>query len=668
MSRIHLSNDDGDNGERSSSSSSSYLSTSSLRLFESSAFGSTSKSSSSSSMKHVTPTELPSPFTDRFVNSLSNYYSDESFESSSNNNGGSISTLFYETSAADVDLRSSSSSSSMWSSFSSSITSATPPISSSSFLSSSNSASPTFFGSSLPSSSSSFYSQLNQQQTNLPSTLTLMMTNTTMSSIWETITMNNNNFNNYNDNNNNNTLIDMMTDTTTGNYSLDLLDEEQMERNIYIMPLYQQILWSIIFGTMVFVAAGGNIIVIWIVLTNKRMRTVTNYFLVNLSVADIMVSTLNVIFNFIYMLNSNWPFGELFCKITNFIAILSVGASVFTLMAISIDRYLAIVHPLRPRMSRTATVIIIVIIWIASSFLSLPNIICSKTIVEEFKNGDSREIQQKSIFTFDLHIYNVIILLVTYMLPIASMSYTYFRVGRELWGSQSIGECTAKQMESIKSKRKVCWAPYHIYFLLAHHYPQIINSKYVQHTYLTIYWLAMSNSVYNPFVYCWMNSRFRQGFRNIFCCTCFQDNVKPGERFHHYNNRHRHHNNNQDSNILQDRYHGTARYSCASEACITDTRVRFNGNGNITLQPTTVMDMTTTIMDGSCSPNLHGCLLSSNNANVLVDNSCISGGIGTAATITTTTMTTSYTNNNNNNSNSPLHQQSNIQYSSREML
>lgn len=45
--------------------------------------------------------------------------------------------------------------------------------------------------------------------------------------------------------------------------------------------------------------------------------------------------------------------------------------------------------------------------------------------------------------------------MVTYMLPMLSMSYTYFRVGQELWGSQSIGECTAKQMESIKSKRKV---------------------------------------------------------------------------------------------------------------------------------------------------------------------------------------------------------------------
>ena len=67
-------------------------------------------------------------------------------------------------------------------------------------------------------------------------------------------------------------------------------------------------------------------------------RTVTNYFLVNLSLADIMVSTQNVIFNFIYMLNGDWPFGQFYCKVTNFIAIISVAASVFTLMAISIDR------------------------------------------------------------------------------------------------------------------------------------------------------------------------------------------------------------------------------------------------------------------------------------------------------------------------------------------
>lgn len=51
-----------------------------------------------------------------------------------------------------------------------------------------------------------------------------------------------------------------------------------------------------------------------------------------------MVSSLNVTFNYYYMLDNDWPFGELYCKISQFIAMLSICASVFTLMAISIDR------------------------------------------------------------------------------------------------------------------------------------------------------------------------------------------------------------------------------------------------------------------------------------------------------------------------------------------
>ena len=43
----------------------------------------------------------------------------------------------------------------------------------------------------------------------------------------------------------------------------------------------------------------------------------------------------------------------------------------------------------------------------------------------------------------------------TYFLPIGSMTFTYARVGLELWGSQSIGECTQRQLDNIKSKRKV---------------------------------------------------------------------------------------------------------------------------------------------------------------------------------------------------------------------
>ncbi|XP_050698746.1 tachykinin-like peptides receptor 99D [Eriocheir sinensis] len=114
-----------------------------------------------------------------------------------------------------------------------------------------------------------------------------------------------------------------------------LLDEEG---NKYNLPWWNELIWYVVFMGMVIVATGGNTIVIWIVLADRRMRTVTNIFLVNLSVADAMVSTLNVIFNFTYMLNLNWRFGFVYCKISQFVSILSICASVFTLMAISFDR------------------------------------------------------------------------------------------------------------------------------------------------------------------------------------------------------------------------------------------------------------------------------------------------------------------------------------------
>uniref|UniRef100_A0A182P264 G-protein coupled receptors family 1 profile domain-containing protein n=1 Tax=Anopheles epiroticus TaxID=199890 RepID=A0A182P264_9DIPT len=72
--------------------------------------------------------------------------------------------------------------------------------------------------------------------------------------------------------------------------------------------------------------------------SHRRMRTVTNYFLLNLSVADLLMSSLNCSFNFIFMLNSDWPFGSVYCTINNFMANMSVASSVFTLVAISFDR------------------------------------------------------------------------------------------------------------------------------------------------------------------------------------------------------------------------------------------------------------------------------------------------------------------------------------------
>lgn len=101
------------------------------------------------------------------------------------------------------------------------------------------------------------------------------------------------------------------------------------------------------------------------------------------------------------------------------------------------------------------------------------------------------------------------------------MLICYSLMGRVLWGSRSIGETTERQMESMKSKRKVvrmfiaivsifaiCWLPYHLFFIYAYHNNQVTSAKYVQHMYLGFYWLAMSNAMVNPIIYYWMNKRY----------------------------------------------------------------------------------------------------------------------------------------------------------------
>lgn len=109
--------------------------------------------------------------------------------------------------------------------------------------------------------------------------------------------------------------------------------------NPFILPWWQLVFFITLFLGMIIVSIGGNIIVMWIVLWHKRMRTVTNYFLFNLALADALISIWNTIFNSAYLLYSNWWFGEDFCKFSMFIAPCTTSASVFTFMAIAIDRY-----------------------------------------------------------------------------------------------------------------------------------------------------------------------------------------------------------------------------------------------------------------------------------------------------------------------------------------
>jgi hypothetical protein len=79
---------------------------------------------------------------------------------------------------------------------------------------------------------------------------------------------------------------------------------------------------------------------------NKSLRSVPNTYIISLALGDLLVLLFTVPFvSFIYVLDS-WPFGTVICKFSEFVREVSVGVTVFTLTALSADRYMAIVSPL----------------------------------------------------------------------------------------------------------------------------------------------------------------------------------------------------------------------------------------------------------------------------------------------------------------------------------
>ncbi|KAL4240924.1 Substance-K receptor [Mactra antiquata] len=317
------------------------------------------------------------------------------------------------------------------------------------------------------------------------------------------------------------------------NYSSGM-NQSKVITSDFLLPWWQQAIFFFAFAAILIVAAGGNLIVVWIVLAHKRMRTVTNYFLVNLAIADFLISVLNMPFTIIYLIYQNWWFGTFFCKCALFISTCTISVSVLTFMAIAMDRYTAILYPLRPRTPKRHVVAAIIGIWFISIVLSLPNIIYYTTVPFPDNIIPPGEMCTYIWDKVDDLIYNYVLLILNYIFPLFTLMITYARVGIELWGSQAIGEETSIQHDRVKSKRKVvkmmiavviifaiCWFPMQVYYVLQNHFPAIARFDYIQQMYIVFYLMAMSNSMYNPIIYCWMNSRFREGFIRVFCwCPC----------------------------------------------------------------------------------------------------------------------------------------------------
>lgn len=145
----------------------------------------------------------------------------------------------------------------------------------------------------------------------------------------------------------------------TGHYNINvwfnrsLCDRGYLSDRDDLSSTYFQTSVYIMYISIFVVALFGNGIVCYIVQSSPRMRTVTNYFIANLAVGDIFMSLFCVPFSFVSILLLHyWPFGSVLCHLVNYSQAVSVLVSAYTLVAISVDRYIAIMWPLRPRITK----------------------------------------------------------------------------------------------------------------------------------------------------------------------------------------------------------------------------------------------------------------------------------------------------------------------------
>uniref|UniRef100_A0A672FRD5 Neuromedin-K receptor n=1 Tax=Salarias fasciatus TaxID=181472 RepID=A0A672FRD5_SALFA len=283
--------------------------------------------------------------------------------------------------------------------------------------------------------------------------------------------------------------------------------------NQFVQPPWRVALWSVAYSSVLAVAVFGNLIVIWIILAHKPF-------------SDASMAAFNTLINFIYGLHGDWYFGEAYCKFHNFFPITSVFASIYSMTAIAVDRYMAIIHPLKPRLSGKATMGVIICIWSLAVVLAFPPCYFSTVKVLPHKTlcYVAWPRMKDHIFT-----YHIILAVLVYLLPLVVMGITYTIVGVTLWGGEIPGDSSDNYHGQLRAKRKVvkmmiivvvtfalCWLPYHIYFIAMGLNERLSKWKYIQQVYLSMMWLAMSSTMYNPIIYCCLNSRFRAGFKRAF--------------------------------------------------------------------------------------------------------------------------------------------------------
>ena len=330
-------------------------------------------------------------------------------------------------------------------------------------------------------------------------------------------------------------LVDELNDSLIfGNLSLSTTEAYVPYKHrpeTYIVP----VLFAIIF--LIGVLGNGTLVLIFI--RHRKMRNVPNTYIISLALGDLLLILTCVPFTSTVYTFESWPYGSFICKVSESMRDVSVGVSVFTLTALSAERYCAISNPIRRRISsKPFTTLIAFAIWLTAAILALPSALFSDVMKARLENG--AEIEYCYPFPEELGpTYRIGLVLfkfvVYYAFPLIVIAWFYIMTALhlEMTARNMPGEMQG-QSSQIRARKKVakmvmsfvilfmlCFLPYNVFMLWFHLWPTSQEDfDEFWHTFrITSFCLSFINSCINPIALYFVSGVFRKYFnRYLFGC------------------------------------------------------------------------------------------------------------------------------------------------------
>ena len=302
-------------------------------------------------------------------------------------------------------------------------------------------------------------------------------------------------------------------------------------------PLSYTIVVGIILALVVIVCILGNLLVCVTIMSNRKLQSPTNYFILCLSVSDLSLGLVVLPFSTILTVLSKWPLGPVFCNIYISSDVMLCTVSILTLFVISLDRYYAVTYPMRYLQHITTRRVfwVCVSIWTFSFVMAfLPIHLGLNTATRQIQNYDT---PNECVFQLN-HTYVLLISIGTYFIPLFVMCGVYMKVyyiarkqvarinqmtnlskhlmenGDEKENQRRVSDSKATfTLASVVTAFAICWIPYFVIFTIK----PIFNLHVNEHIELFALWLGYVNSLLNPFLYAFHNTEFRYAFMLILC-------------------------------------------------------------------------------------------------------------------------------------------------------